>query len=114
MRVTGSITAGRMVRLTRASFQSVLTSTNSSAIALKHCRKKSASICEVASCTLSMSFMMDDMSWPVECDFEKLGALAQHLVEDGVAQIRDGGKAGVADQVVAQVVADAFDEEARR
>ena len=71
MRVTGSITAGKIVRLTAASFQSVLTSTNSSASALNHCRKKSASICDVASCTLSISFMIDDISRPVECASKK-------------------------------------------
>ena len=40
-------------------------------MALKICRRKSASICEVASCTLSISFMMDDISRPVECASKK-------------------------------------------
>ena len=36
--------------------------------AANNCRSKSASMCEVATCTLSISFMIDDISWPVECD----------------------------------------------
>ena len=44
--------------------------------------------------------------------FEELRALLQDLVEDGVAQVGDAGEAGVADQVVAEVIADALEEEA--
>ena len=36
-------------------------------IAVKNCRSKSARMCEMATWTLSMSFMMDDISRPVEC-----------------------------------------------
>src|ERR1017187_8442402 len=43
--------------------------------------------------------------------FEELGALFEHLVEDGVAQPRDAGESGVTDQVIADVVANSLDEE---
>ena len=43
--------------------------------------------------------------------FKEFGALFEHLVEHRVAQIGDRREAGVADQVVAQIIANAFDEE---
>src|ERR1017187_1024024 len=43
--------------------------------------------------------------------FEELGALFEHLIEDGVAQFGDAGKSRVADQVVAEIVANALDQE---
>ena len=45
---------------------------------------------------------------------EELRALLEDLFEDGVAQVGDAGEAGVADQVVAEVIADAFDEECQQ
>ena len=71
-------------------------------------------MCEIATWILSMSFMMDDIRRPVELRFEELRALLQHLVEDRVAQVGDGGEAGVVDQVVAEVIADALDQEHRQ
>ena len=48
MRVVGSMTAGRTVKLIAASFQSLLNNTNRRAVAVKNWRRKSAMICEVA------------------------------------------------------------------
>ena len=68
MRVVGTATNGSTVRLASASLQSLVITTSSSETAVNVCRNRSARMCEVASCTLSMSFMIDDISRPVECD----------------------------------------------
>ena len=42
---------------------------------------------------------------------EEFGALLLHLVEDGVAEVRDRGEADVVDEVVPEIIADALDQE---
>jgi hypothetical protein len=49
-------------------------------------------MCEVATWTLSTSFMMDDISWPVEWDSKNSAPCFTTLSKTRVAQVRDGGE----------------------
>ena len=107
----GSNTNGRTVSATAASLQSLLSTTNAHAAAANNCRRKSAIICDVASCTLSTSFMMDDMSWPVECASKNCAPCFSTLLKTELRRAVTAEKPGVAHQVVAQVIADALHQE---
>ena len=63
----GRMMKGRMTRLSSASRQSLPTTTRASTIAVKNWRSRSARMWEMATCTLSMSFMIDDIRRPVDC-----------------------------------------------
>ena len=65
----------------------------------------------MATWIFSMSFMMDDITRPVELDSKKVRVLADHAIENFLPQIGDGGEAHVVHQVIAEVVAQSFDQE---
>ncbi len=54
-----------------ASFQSFCSTTHKRKITEKDWRSQSASMCEVATWIFSRSFMMDDITRPVELDSKK-------------------------------------------
>ena len=61
---------------------------------------------ETATWTFSISFMIDDINLPGGVRFEELRALPDDLVENRVAQVRDGRESDVIHQVIAEVIAD--------
>ena len=67
---------------------------------MKTCRNQSASMLETDTWIFSISFMMDDIIWPVELRFEKVGILPQHVVEYLLPKIHDRGEADLVHQVV--------------
>ena len=66
---------------------------------------------ELAIWILSMSFMTDDMRRPVEVDSKKAAPWRKEFIEDFVAEIFDGGEADEVGEVIAEIIAEAADEE---
>ena len=69
--MVGTSTNGSSVTLTTESFQLMFTMTRIRKKAEKICRSQSASMLETESWIFSMSFMMDDMIWPVDWSSKK-------------------------------------------
>ena len=80
-------------------------------MAVKNWRSRSARMCEMATWTLSMSFMIDDISRPVECASKNSAPCFCTFSKTVLRRFGDRGESDVVDQVVAEIIADALEEE---
>ena len=77
---------------------------------VNNCCRNSASAMVSVTWTFSTSFTTVETSVPVECRGEKRNRALQNRVIQAIAQVRDQSKAGVIDQIRANVIANALDQ----